>query len=149
MGRVMALDLGEKRIGVAISDPTRTIARPLTILPRASRRAVIEALLRLIAEYKVERVVVGFPRSLSGEEGPQARWVRREAEALARRLPVPVVLWDERLSTVTAEAYRAMRGHRRREPIDAEAAAVILQDYLEAQRAVPEPTVGDPNENGS
>ncbi len=134
MGRVMALDLGEKRIGVAISDPTHTIARPLMILPRTSRTAVIEALRRLIAEYEVEQVVVGLPRSLSGAEGPQARWVRREAEALTRSLSVPVIFWDERLSTATAEAYRAMRGARRREPIDAEAAAVILQDYLEARR---------------
>ncbi len=135
MGRVMALDLGEKRIGVALSDPTQTIARPLAILPCASRRAVVEALRRLIAAHDVERVVIGLPRSLSGEEGPQARWVRREAEALARHLPVPVVLWDERLSTATAQAYRAMRSRRSREPLDAEAAAVILQDYLEAQRA--------------
>jgi len=137
MGRVMALDLGEKRIGVAISDPTRTIARPLTVLPRTSRRAVIAALRRLIAEYGVEEVVVGLPRSLSGAEGPQARWARREAQALASHLPVPVTLWDERLSTATAEAYRALRGERSRAPIDAEAAAVILQDYLEAQRALP------------
>ncbi len=135
MGRVMALDLGEKRIGVALSDPTQTIARPLTILPRASRRAVVEALHRLIAAHDVERIVIGLPRSLSGEEGPQARWVRREAEALARHLPIPVVMWDERLSTATAQAYRAMRSKRSREPLDAEAAAVILQDYLEAQRA--------------
>ncbi|SNB63569.1 Holliday junction resolvase RuvX [Thermoflexus hugenholtzii] len=145
MGRVMALDLGEKRIGVALSDPTRTIARPLTILPRTSRRAVVEALRRLITEHEVEKIVIGLPRSLSGAEGPQAQWVRREAEALARRLPVPVVLWDERLSTVTAAAYRALRGARRREPLDAEAAAVILQDYLEAQRA-PEPREDPPSE---
>lgn len=135
MGRVMALDLGEKRVGVAISDPTGTIARPLAILPRTPRRALIKALRRLIAEHGVERVVVGLPRSLSGAEGPQAQWTRREAELLARHLPVPVVLWDERLSTATAETYRALRGERRRTPIDAEAAAVILQDYLEAQRA--------------
>lgn len=135
MGRIMALDLGEKRIGVAVSDPSHTIARPLAILPRRSRRAVAEALARLIAEHDVEAVVVGLPRSLSGEEGPQARWVRREAEALARHLPVPIVFWDERLSTATAAAYRAMRGRRRHEPLDAEAAAVILQDYLEARRS--------------
>ncbi|WP_376789300.1 Holliday junction resolvase RuvX [Thermoflexus sp.] len=135
MGRVMALDLGEKRIGVALSDPTRTIARPLVVLPRTSRRAVVEALRRLIAAHEVEAIVIGLPRSLSGAEGPQAQWVRREAEALARQLPVPVVWWDERLSTVTAATYRALRGARRRDPLDAEAAAVILQDYLEAQRA--------------
>jgi putative Holliday junction resolvase len=133
----MALDAGERRIGVALSDPTQVIARALAIIERRSKAEDFERLRRLVAEYDVERVVVGYPLSLSDEEGPQARRIARWAEALQAALPVPVELWDERYSTVTAAAVLQARGERRRlkrGPLDDVAAAAILQEYLDAKR---------------
>jgi putative Holliday junction resolvase len=137
MGRMLALDIGDRRIGVAVSEETGTLARPLVTITRASKREDFERIARLAAEYKVERVVAGYPRSLSGEAGPQAQRVRRYVEALAVTLPVPVELWDERYTTV--EATERLTDARRRRPrergqLDAVAAAIILQDYLDAHR---------------
>lgn len=137
MGRILALDVGEKRIGVAVSDETGTLARPLTTLTRASKREDFERIARLAAEQGAERVVAGYPRSLAGDEGPQARRVRRYVEALATTLPAPVELWDERYTTVEAQE-RLQEAQRRklrdRGQLDAAAAAIILQDYLDARR---------------
>jgi putative Holliday junction resolvase len=137
MGRILALDVGEKRIGVAVSDETGTLARPLTTLTRASKREDFERVARLAAEQGAERVVAGYPRSLAGDEGPQARRVRRYVEALATTLPAPVELWDERYTTVEAQE-RLQEAQRRklrdRGQLDAAAAAIILQDYLDAHR---------------
>ena len=134
--RVMALDLGERRIGVAISDPTRILARSLCVLERRSKKEDFTAIAELVREHGVDLVVVGHPRSLDGTIGPQARRVQRYADALAEVLPVPLILWDERLSTSTAEQLMIEAGRparKRRKRIDAVAAAVILQDYLDAQ----------------
>ena len=131
--RVMALDIGERRIGVAVSDPSGTLARPHAVIQRRSKVMDFAAVARLVAELEVERVVVGLPLSLNGEIGPQARRVTRYAQALAQALEVPVELYDERYSTVTADALLAETGRKRRVPIDAAAAAVILQDYLESR----------------
>lgn len=132
--RVIALDVGERRIGVAVSDPTGTLATPHTVIQRRSKAEDFAAVARLVAELEAERVVVGLPLSLNGEVGPQARRVTRYAWALARTLDVPVELHDERYSTVTADTLLVESGRKRRVPIDAAAAAVILQDYLESQR---------------
>jgi putative Holliday junction resolvase len=139
MGRMLALDVGERRIGVAVSDETGTLARPLTFITRASRREDFERIARLVAEQNAERVIAGYPRSLSGGEGPQAQRVRRYVQALAAVLPVPVELWDERYTTVEAserllEARPNRRKSRDRGRLDAAAAAVILEDYVEAHR---------------
>ena len=131
--RVMALDVGERRIGVAVSDPSGTLARPHAVIHRRSKVMDFAAVARLVTELEVERVVVGLPLSLNGEIGPQARRVTRYAQALAQALEVPVELYDERYSTVTADALLAESGRKRRVPIDAAAAAVILQDYLESR----------------
>ncbi len=129
--RVLALDVGEKRIGVAVSDPTGMLATPHGVIYRRSKAQDFAAVARLVTELGAERVVVGLPLSLSGDVGPQARRVMRYAQALARALPVPVELYDERYSTVTADELLAEGGRkRRRTPIDAAAAAVILQEYL-------------------
>lgn len=133
-GRVIALDVGERRIGVAVSDPTGTLATPHSVIRRRSKAEDFAAVARLVIELEVERVVVGLPLSLNGEVGPQARRVSRYAQALAQRLDVPVELHDERYSTITADALLAESGRKRRVPIDAAAAAVILQDYLDSQR---------------
>ena len=134
---VLALDVGEARIGVAVSDPTGLLATPRGTIRRRSNAQAIEAVARMVREAGAERVVVGLPISLDGELHAQARAVQSFGRRLAARLQVPLVYWDERLSTVTAEeALRAsgMRPDRIRERIDAAAAAVILQDYLDAQK---------------
>ncbi len=136
--RILALDMGERRVGIAVSDPTGTIARPLRTLVRGSREEDFAAITALVAEHDVELVVVGRPLSLDGAEGPQARRVARYAEALAARLPVPVVAWDERFTTVAAEEIlrqnrrKKKRQARTRGEVDSIAAAVILQGYLDS-----------------
>ena len=136
--RILALDMGERRVGIAVSDPTGTIARPLRTLVRGSREEDFAAITALVAEHDVELVVVGQPLSLDGAEGPQARRVARYAEALAARLPVPVVAWDERFTTVAAEEIlrqnrrKKKRQARTRGEVDSIAAAVILQGYLDS-----------------
>jgi len=134
MGRILALDIGERRIGVAVSDETGVLARPLITIPRASRRDDFERIAQLVAEQRVERIIAGYPRSLAGTEGPQARRVRRYIEALKATLPVPVELWDERYTTI--EAIRRLNDANRRRPrdrgqLDSAAAAIILQEYLD------------------
>jgi len=145
--RVLALDVGERRIGVAISDPTGTVARPLCTLRRSSRAEDFAAIQRLIDEHAVDKVVIGLPLTLRGEEGPQARRIERYAEALMEALSVPVEMWDERYTTAVAEeilrrADRRKRKRRRESPdVDAVAAAVILQGFLDSQGGPPpEPT---------
>lgn len=138
-GRIMALDLGEKRIGVALSDPTRTIASAHSVLTRKSRLEDTARYAHLIAENSVTLVVIGLPITLGGREGERAAWVRDYAADLAERLSMPIVFWDESLSTVEAQAAlraQGRRGKKLRERVDAVAAAVILQSYLDAQRGV-------------
>jgi putative Holliday junction resolvase len=138
--RILGLDMGERRVGVAISDPTGTVARPLQALVRGSREEDFAAIAALVTEHDVGLVVVGQPLSLDGTQGPQARRVTRYAEALAAHLPVRVVLWDERFTTVAAdEILRQDRGKKERQraratgELDAIAAAVILQSYLDSR----------------
>jgi putative Holliday junction resolvase len=138
--RVLGLDVGERRVGIAISDPTGTVARPLQALVRGSREEDFAAIAALVVEHDVGLVVVGRPLSLDGTEGPQARRVARYAEALAARLPVRLVSWDERFTTVEAEeilrqsrSKRDMRRARTAGELDAVAAAVILQGYLDSE----------------
>lgn len=141
-GKVMALDLGEKRIGIALSDETRLIATPHSVINRRSRAEDIERYNRLIAEQHVALLVVGLPVPLSGVEGQRAAWVRDYTANLVQALGIPVVLWDESLTTVEAEAaLRAQGQHRKKmkQQVDAVAAALILQSYLDAQRG------GDPD----
>jgi putative Holliday junction resolvase len=138
--RVLALDVGERRVGVAISDPGGILARPLQALWRVSHEEDLAAVAALVAEHDVGLLVVGKPLSLDGTEGPQARRVAKYAEALADYLPVPVVSWDERYTTVEAEEIlrqrRGEKGRRRARTngeLDAVAAAVILQSYLDSR----------------
>jgi putative Holliday junction resolvase len=145
--RILGLDPGERRIGIAISDPTGTLAHPLQVLVRGSREEDFAAIAALVAEHDVELIVVGWPLSLDGTEGPQARRVARYTDALAACLPVPVVSWDERFTTAAAdEILRQIRGRKRRRrarargQVDAIAAAVILQSYLDS---VDQSAVGD------
>ena len=134
--RILALDIGERRTGVAVSDPTGTVARPLCTIEHSSRAEECAAVVGLVEEQQAELVVVGRPLTLRGEAGPQAQQVERVAQALAEALPVPVRLWDERYSTAVAEEILA-RGRKRdrrsrAREVDAIAAAVILQAYLDS-----------------
>ncbi|HZD18647.1 MAG TPA: Holliday junction resolvase RuvX [Actinomycetota bacterium] len=133
-GRVLGLDLGDARIGVAISDDLRRLAVPLGTV-RTGAPADLRAIAELVREHDVTLVVVGHPLLLSSESGARARHAERFAEALRSFLPVPVELHDERLSS--AEAERALRaagttGRRRRRAVDRSAATVILQSWLDA-----------------
>ncbi|HEV7587664.1 MAG TPA: Holliday junction resolvase RuvX [Longimicrobium sp.] len=136
MPRTMALDYGERRIGVAVSDPTRTIGSPLTTLQRrAGKRPPWPEIARLVEEHEVDEAVVGLPLALSGDETEWTAEVRGFGDDLARRTGLPVHWIDERLTSVAAErAVRGMglkRGEReQKERIDAAAAALILDAYL-------------------
>ncbi|MFN2134593.1 MAG: Holliday junction resolvase RuvX [Candidatus Promineifilaceae bacterium] len=139
-GKVLAVDLGEKRIGLAVSDETRTIAGSYGIMARRSRREDFERYAAIVAEEGITLVVFGFPITLDGQEGQRARWVEGYAAELAKLLAVPVILWDERFSTKQAAASlraRGKRGKKVQERIDAVAAAFILQDYLDAHPSTP------------
>jgi putative Holliday junction resolvase len=136
--RVLALDLGSKRIGVAVSDLTGTIASPLTVLQRSkSRRHDHDVIAKLVSDEEAQLVVVGLPINLAGEEGPAARAARAEARALGTVVGVPIEVFDERLSTVTANRALAegnVRGPARRQVVDKVAAAVFLQAFLDRRR---------------
>ena len=122
--RVLALDYGAARTGVAVSDETATIARPLTVVERAGKAEGIRTIRDLVERERVSRVVVGLPVSLDGGEHAQAREVRSFAARLEEALDVPVVLYDERFTTTIAQR---MGG---KGELDARAAAQILEDYL-------------------
>ena len=133
--RLLALDVGDRRVGVAVSDPLGLWARPLTVLIRRSREQDYRAIVALVQEHAVDRVLVGHPLELDGSSGIQARRVERYAAGLAQHLNVPITLWDERLSTAEAERMLHDSGESSREyrdRLDAVAAAVILDSYLKA-----------------
>jgi len=136
-GKVLALDVGLARIGVAVCDPLRLAARPLQVVRRRSRREDFDLLARLIREQEAVMVVVGLPLNMDGSTGPQAQTVHKWTERLAQALhdlgqSCPLIFWDERLSTYDAQAL--MADYDRHVEEDAAAAAVILQRYLDAQR---------------
>lgn len=143
MRRILAVDYGLRRLGVALSDPTATIARPLTtLLRRPGKRPPVQAILDLCAEHDVEAIVVGLPLTLAGDDSDWTREVREFASRLETRSGLPVALVDERLSSVAAE--RAVRGiglrkqaREERARVDASAAALILQAYLDRQHRNP------------
>jgi putative Holliday junction resolvase len=132
-GRIMALDVGGRRIGVAVSDPTRLLASPLTTVRATPRARALAQIAALVAEYEVVELVVGLPLTLSGEQGPQAQTILAFVEELRRHVHVPIRLFDERLTTVEAERIMMEMGvkrDQRREKIDEVAASLILRDFL-------------------
>jgi putative Holliday junction resolvase len=132
--RVLGLDIGDKRIGVALSDPQGLLAGALTIIERRDSAADIQAILNLVEKHGVERIVIGLPRSLDGSIGQQAKRVQAFAKMLGQKVDVPVESWDERLSTVAAERLLIEVGARRakrKKQRDAIAASFILQGYLD------------------
>jgi putative Holliday junction resolvase len=135
--RCMGLDVGDRRIGVALSDPGGILASPLTIIERTGDDRDIEAIAGIIAEQQVERVIVGLPLSLDGTLGKQAARVKDFAERLAGQIKVPLEYRDERLTTVMAQRLKRASGGKKgrgKTRYDAQAAAVILQGYLDEGR---------------
>ena len=138
MSRWLGLDIGEKRIGVALSDETKTLARPLLTVKRASKKEDFARLSTICAEHQIERIIAGLPKTLRNEEGPQARRIRRYAAELHVALQLPIEFWDERFSSVDAEERLAASSRKVRDKgaIDSAAAAIILQDYLNEQLTI-------------
>jgi putative pre-16S rRNA nuclease len=137
-GRLLGVDWGERRIGLALSDESRTLAQPLaTLTRRTGKRFPMRRFLTLLEAHAVTGVVVGLPLDQEGAEGQAAAAARALAADIARRSGQPVELWDERLTTARAlQAVRAMGGSTkgRKDDVDALAAALLLQHYLDARR---------------
>jgi putative Holliday junction resolvase len=136
-GRVLGLDLGDARIGVAISDPERRLAVPVGTIHVGQPPGELKAVAALVAEHDATLLVIGLPRSMSGDEGSRAALAREFGAALEAAVRVPIEFQDERLSTVEAE--RVLReagvtGRERRRVVDRSAATVILQAWLDAHR---------------
>ncbi len=135
IARLLGLDVGDVRIGVALSDPMGILASPVTIIERRKGGLDYDAILELARANEVEQIVVGLPLSMDGGMGSQAEKTAVFTEELRRRSPIPVVYQDERLSTVEARRMvREARKPARTERYDAAAAALILQEYLDAAR---------------
>ena len=137
-GRILAIDYGSRRMGLAVSDALGITAQGLDTLERKNKRSDFARLERTIREYQVTEIVLGNPLRMSGEEGVQSRKVAEFAEELRRRFEIPVHLWDERLTS--SEANRLLRDaevslQRRTQAVDRMAATLILQSFLQARSA--------------
>jgi putative holliday junction resolvase len=133
--RILALDLGRKRIGVAVSDPLGLTAQGLPNIDRKNKRADLEAVAKLAADWGASTILMGNPLNMSGSEGSQSAWVQEFSEALRLHTGLPVKLWDERLTTV--EAARVLREsgigiEKRAAAVDRLSAVVLLQSYLDS-----------------
>ncbi len=137
--RIMGLDFGSKTVGVAVSDPLFLTAQGVETIRRKSETKLRQTLARieeLIAEYEVERIVLGYPRHMNGDEGDRCEKTKEFQSTLTRRTGLPVELWDERLTTVMAEESLKESGVRREERgeyVDEVAATLILQNFLDAR----------------
>ncbi len=140
MGRILGIDFGERRIGLALSDPSATIAQPLpTLTRRMGKRPPYAALVEIITKHDVEKIVIGLPLDLAGEETAWSEQVREFADKLQERAQKPVEFLDERMTSVQAE--RAVRGiglkkseREQKERVDAAAAVLLLQTFLDRQK---------------
>jgi putative Holliday junction resolvase len=136
----MAVDPGSRRVGIAVSDPTRTIAQPLSTVAAEPAATLVERLAALAREQEASRLVVGLPRRLDGGQGPEAKAARALADDLRRATGLPVTMVDERLTSVAAERALLASGAsraRRRQLSDQVAAALILQSHLDAEARRP------------
>lgn len=135
--RLLGLDVGDRRIGVALSDPDGIMAGALTTIQRKNLEIDLGTIMALVRDEDAGGIVVGLPRSLDGTIGPQAQKVLDFVDKLAEASPVPVETWDERLSTVAADRIMGemgIRADKRKERRDSLAASIILQGYLDAAR---------------
>lgn len=134
--RILALDYGTHRIGVAISDETCTIAQPLETIEATPFAKFLQRLKQLISEKEVSLIIVGMPRNMDGSYGESANKVREFVNVLKDAIAIPVKTWDERLTTVQAQKYMINAGMRRsdrKKSVDKTAAAILLQSYLDSQ----------------
>ncbi|MCS6937654.1 MAG: Holliday junction resolvase RuvX [Roseiflexaceae bacterium] len=137
----MALDVGERRIGVALSDPTRTLAAPLTTIRAEPRATALKRIATLIHKHEVTALVIGLPLTMSGDVGPQATLVQQFADELRQVIEIPLYFVDERLTTAAAERMMLelnLKPEQRKARIDEVAASIILQDFLDLHRQAPE-----------
>jgi putative Holliday junction resolvase len=151
MGRIMGIDVGTVRVGIALSDELGLIARPFATVRRGGDRVTARGIRDLASENAVDRIVVGLPLGLDGREQRSSADARRLAEVLGEETRIEIVVWDERLTTAQAE--RALiegnvRREKRREVIDQVAAALMLQSFLDLERARRQEG-GDAPEGGS
>ena len=150
MPRILGLDPGTRRVGVALSDPTLMLATPHAVFDAEPRARLAESLRRLCREMQVDRIVVGLPLRMDGGEGPAAQTARAFAEWVQETVELPVDLWDERLSTVTAQQVLIEGGTRRekrREVVDKLAAQIMLQHYLDSRFPSPPLPLPDDDED--
>lgn len=136
--RVLALDHGSKRIGVAVSDELKMIAQPLEFIPAEPFADFLARLTQLLAEKQVELILVGMPRNMNGSYGPAALKVEEFVATLRRSVAVPIKTWDERLTSAQANRYLIegnVRRDKRKEKVDQTAAAILLQSYLDSLAA--------------
>jgi len=132
--RILALDHGTKRIGVAVSDETKTIAQPLEYIPAEPYADFLERLKKLLVEKEVELILIGMPRNMNGTYGPAAEKVHAFVSALKTTVTLPIKLWDERLTSTIANRILIqgnVRRGERKEQVDKMAAAILLQSYLD------------------
>ena len=137
--RILAVDYGDARTGLAICDRGELLASPVGVFHSGNREAVIEEIARQVAEQRAELVVVGNPLNMNGTAGPRSELCHALADDLAKKLPCPVKMWDERSTTVTATQYLNMtdvRGKKRKNTIDAVAATIILESYLAYRKKI-------------
>ena len=138
--RIMGLDFGSKTVGVAVSDPLRITAQGVEIIRRKSQSKLRQTLARieeLVEEYDVNELVLGFPKNMNGTEGERCERTKEFKELLEKRTGLPVVLWDERLTTVAADRSMMEKGmgrYERKEYVDEIAAIFILQGYMDAKK---------------
>jgi putative Holliday junction resolvase len=136
--RRLGLDIGEKRVGVAVSDPSGRVSTPLKVLDASSLAGDAVPLRRLVEDYDARELVVGLPLTLAGDEGRQAAIVRAEATRLADAVGLPLVMWDERMSSSAAARAMAETGQdsrARRGRVDMVAASLLLQAYLDSRHS--------------
>lgn len=136
--RNLGLDIGDRRIGVAISDPEQILASPLVTIVRDDDDKAIEDIVALVNKYEVQRIIIGFPYSLNGNVGKQANKVQAFTDKLSQHTKADIQLRDERLSTVAVDRLlveAGMKSKKRKEQRDAAAAAFILQGYLDSLKA--------------
>ncbi len=135
--RVMAIDYGDARTGVAISDPTGLLAGYTTVISSRKQEVVVEQLLRLVAEHQADELVLGYPKNMNDTLGERAAKSEALAAILREQTGLPVTLWDERLTTVDAHrilSENGRRGKKRKQTVDAVAATLILEGYLGRRR---------------
>lgn len=131
----MGIDLGEVRIGIAVSDPLGMTAQGVEVIRRASEEKDLYRLGELLKQYEIQKIVLGFPKNMNGTIGPRGEITQQFAKLLEDTFELPVILWDERLSTVAAERMLIeadVRRDKRKKVVDKMAAAIILQNYLDS-----------------